>query len=92
MAQHGHMVPSQILFVLISTFPVPRDIPRVADIRERGQASFTLQETYKCPENCLLFIFHYTSIHLLTHSSIHAVYIEPLNVLWSTCSENSSKG
>ena len=59
MAQHGHMVPSQILFVLISTFPVPRDIPRVADIRERGQASFTLQETYKCPENCLLFIFHY---------------------------------
>ena len=79
MAQHGHMVPSQILFVLMSTFPVPRDIPRVADIRERGQASFTLQEAYTGPENCLLFIFHYTSIHLLTHSSTHPSTHPPLH-------------
>lgn len=48
---------------------------------------------------CSFFITHlstcspiHPSIHASTSSSIHAVYIEPLNVLWSTCSENSSKG
>ena len=84
MAQHGPMAPlPDSPFVLFSTFPVPRDIPQVADIRERGQTSFTLQAANKCPEKLLivhLSLHIHPSIHVLTHPSIHpsvhAVYTE----------------